>query len=387
MSGSSEYETDSDADYPVGNTSTQLPLQNKTSPVIQEQQQQVPLAKEAPTQRPFNTAIFAAEVSFTLRELFDLKGRLLHGGKIELSVAEGTLKRIWCSHESDFKASDLALSARLSTDSPVPTTTPLAGHHHLMHDKKKKKKKHDRNTDDFMMQQHQFSDIVKALEIKHLTATWKKAVSIEFPSVSKYKNEGHMGKYVGVYFIPNKLSASRGLNFKVCDRVITNQNIKFRESYPRSTLASLEKDMEIVKGKAYINFSSPFFSVYNAPKWGNTPYLGPTPAFAEQNQVRMEEADAIKWLAIAKTEIASHMSYGDVTGNFKVSIFVPIPPYRERDHRLFLEGKPGGYEFKSFADKEYNFRGQDLSQIDDSYLDNRYEFNFEVHAAYLPAEK
>lgn len=361
----------------------QPPPQQPTMRTPQMQQD-----KMAPTTEQFHRAIFAATVRFTPRDLFalDKQGRpstLLNDGKILLSTENGTLTRIWCDHEKDFEASDRARRERLEAN-VLQAQQPLPLTHHKRRQNRGAEGPLPGDGNDMAMQRDHYSDITQAIYMKHVTSTWNRAMKVEFPSVKKYKDEGYAGTNVGVFFIPNKLSATEGKNFSACQRVITNGNVKFSKDYPTTTLASLDKDISRVRDKAYIDFSSAFFSIYNSKKWGNQPYLQAT--HKEQNQVMMDWDHAEKWMGIVKNEIADYMCHGNITKNFQVELSVPMPHYRELDHKLFLQGNPNGWQFQGFADKDYIFQGQDVSKIGDEYLDKAFEFNAEFHVSYLPGQ-
>jgi hypothetical protein len=387
---SEDYGTASEEDYKP-RTNTNAP-QVLPSQVVQQQQQQqqqpqakvgAPLGpddKEAPTSLKPHKAIFAAVVSFTPRDFFTRDKEtgnpvsLKSAGKIHLSSADGTLTRIWCSHAEDFAQADEALMQSIIQS--VQTAKSATGSMALGHHFGGKKKKHTGQ----QQQQQQaitddYGDIVATVDMKCVTSSWNKALSVDFPAIKKYKNEGFLGANVGVFFIPNKLSSKVGQDFNACTRTITNGNIRFRTRYPRTTLATLDQDVSRHGTTAYISFASPFWGVYNAPKWGNTPITKAT--HAETNQVAMPLAEAEKWLQIAKTEIAGHMAHGDVTKDFRVTLSVPMPHYRAVDHKLHLEGHKNGVQFQGFADKEYMHQGQTL--------DTKYFFNAEFHVEYYPS--
>lgn len=356
-----------------------------------------PLDKDAPTSIPMHTATFVAMLTFRGRDMFDSNKRCINSGIIELSVMDGTLIRTRCSHESDFKACDEKLAEltekkrleaiELHSLAMQSNGSALAlGHHKPGHKKHKKKRTPMENEWDSMAVKERYSDLVSQLDLKEVTSTWNKALNIEFPTIRKFKGEGYLGDHVGVFIIPNKLSATKGRNFNVCKRVITNATTTFRDKYPGVTLASLEDHIGYMKGEAFINYNSPYIMCWNMEKFQNDKITGPHPNHLASNQVVMEEKKARDFLPLAKAEIAHHMSHGDVTKNFRVKIAVPIPHHRMAEHKLFLGKQQGGWEFQGFADKEYQYRGQDLTKTDvnNTYLDEWHHMNLEIHVKFLP---
>ena len=403
------HSTEESEDYAAPLPAHMMP-QNKPAPPMMQQPQRplytqqpqqargmgADFKKQATAEVP-HKAIFAAVLKFTPRDLFklDKQGKpagLLNGGKILLQVSDGTLTRIWCDHEADFEACDKALQERIELgvqqliqqSSAPQQQMQLAGRKHK-HNKMCRDAQYAPPRQPQQQQADNYSDIVKGIELKHVTSTWPQALNVEFPTVKKFKNEGYAGTNVGLLFIPNKLSATQGKHFTACQRVITNGNLNFAKGYPTTTLASLDHDITPIpqKGQAYIDFASAFFSIYNSDKWQNEKYTAPT--HKETNQVMMPLDKAEKWMAIVKDEIAGYMCHGNVTKNFQAELSVPIPTlHRKLLNTLYEQGSPQGLQFQGFADKELQFQGQDISSMGDEYLDRQYTFNTEFHVEYYP---
>jgi hypothetical protein len=404
-SGSSSCESESeDEQQPISATNVVLNKPTPTPQPLQQQQQQQPpvmmqTEREAPTQVPLHWAKFVAMIRFNGRQFYDGKGRLLENGAINLSVLDGTLTRVRCSHEEDFAECDMKLAEKaekarmdamalqqelqaqkLQAQQQTPTAL---GHHHGLKHKKKKKNRIPPEDYDAPTVKERYSDLTAQVDIKKFTSTWNRALYIEFPTMRKFQGEGYMGENVGYLFIPNTVSPTNPLSVNVCKRPLTEKNVQFRNLHYGVTLASLDDHVSFFNNKAYIQRNSPIIMVHNMPKYGNEKITGPTPNFAQTNQVEMDVEKAKKYLTLTKQEMTHHMNYSDVTKNFRVRISLPVPFHRQAAHQLFLSGQ-GGWQFEGFGDKEFQHRGQELDKISDDYKDTWYEMNMEYYVKFLP---
>jgi len=371
-----------------------------------------PMDRTAPTTEKFHRAIFVAAVRFTPRDMFKLDKNgspveLLNDGKIMLSVADGSLKRIWCDHEKDFTDCDRAFRERLEAtvmQAMQAIQAPLqqmSSHHGSRRERERQRQVQvgpregevintsPGNTPMFdgIDMQSDYCDITQAIYVVNTTSSWPRALQVEFPSVKKYKDEGYANANVGVYFLPGILSTKQATSRMACERTITHGNLTFSRDYPNTTLASLDNDMSIPtnSNKAWLDFNSAFFSIYNSKKWSNVPYTQPT--HKETHQVMMDAEHAKKWMGIVKNEIADYMCHGNITKNFQVELSVPMPHHREMSHMLFEAGHPDGVQFQGFGDKDYLFQGQNIKNMTNEYLDKVFEYNCEFHVSYMPGQQ
>jgi len=88
---------------------------------------------------------------------------------------------------------------------------------------------------------------------------------------------------------------------------------------------------------------------------------GPSPNLEGLVQVPLEVAK--KYTDVTRKEMRASLSFGDITNDFGITLFVPMPMKREAGHKEFLANGPKGKdarEFQSFADK---FNALPLSKL------------------------
>jgi hypothetical protein len=289
--------------------------------------------QEAPVE--LSKVRFFFEKTFRPCDLFDSKGGLKNEGKLVLSVSNGELTL------DTHNAEDFPLESPLDTSTltPLDAARRKHGHHHGR--KGGHRKGHRGGL---------HRDIVKGITLSKFTTNWEKAFGVELSTVRAIGNEGYhnRNKMVTRLFATREVSATEARDYEILNRKITKGTIVFQNKYPGATVENFDAAYTRAGPNMLIPFRNPFVMYHNAME--TTKIKGPTANLEGFIQVPLEVAK--KYTEITRKEMSSGLSFGDISNDFTVTFFLPMPEKRLAGHQEYLAtGK--GRRFDSFADK-YN---------------------------------
>lgn len=334
---------------------------------VQEFQQEQNWDEEA--KLDYKTVVILAQKTIRPRDLIrnydsknptdETKWELRNGGKVPLTFADGSLS-IESGNKEDFKEAIRQWNQKSSSSS--------GGRQQ-------------------QQQQKNYTDLIKSVKIEAMTSNWEKTCVLELNTIPAFQDDFNYGKSGNVIFtfLQGQLS-QKPSNFTILDRTITKGNMAFQKQFPGATHSNIESTMIPYGEKFYIvPFNGMLHAFHNRDLPAGKKITSPTTSLgAGQNQVielTREEGNAA--LEKAKQKLGNTVSLGDVTNNFKVSLFAKPNGIRLAQDLKWKETKGAeGKEWRSFADA-FNVIPKATEAERANFMENHYDFQFKFIIKYL----
>lgn len=303
---------------------------------------------------PYETAVFIASRSFKPKHLIGKDGKLKNDGRVLFSLADGSLRLAKATNMKDFEYS--------ATD----------GH----------------------KKSHAFNDIVKSVSLTKVTSNWDKMCVVECTSIPKFNKEGFFdnSSCVNAVIMQGELSPVKPTDFDIVTRPVKAATIEFQNMFPDASPDNFDKVISYCNNDEHrlIPLNNPAALFFNRLPRQEKLDGDVSKKFPFRDHITVKAETAKKVIETTKENMQNRISYGDVTRNFSLSLYVPMPTNRKNSHESFKKGDKGGVEFQGFADFGFamphvpleakNDKGETMY---DAFMNTPFFFNAKVEVTYV----
>lgn len=231
-------------------------------------------------------------------------------------------------------------------------------------------------------------DLLKELRIYDVTSNCGIGTELvmEFHNIPAFNNEITRSANGNVTrtFLPGTLSATVPSEHKILNRSINNLSVAFQKKFPGVTISNVEKTIANLNNGTHclVPADGPiaFFHNRDLPE---SEQIRTTIKAAGLEQIEMTRAQKDASVAIVKEKIGKNISSANITGDTRISIYMPPTQDRIIEDFEFKAERKDALPFLSFADAFHAL--PDGSTKDHSnYLKSYKWINFMLEMTYCP---
>ena len=239
------------------------------------------------------------------------------------------------------------------------------------------------------------NDLVKSLTVT-ITGKCNKKLLLSFPTVGKIAEEFSRNDADHVNFVipAGALNSGKPVRFEVLNRTITNGMIAFASVFNSAAPDMMDKTIQHCVGRGFslVPYNHSIVHYYNKDHMDDgLAILSPDNEWSDD--ARMSTEECMKYLEIAKKNVAKNISLGNVTTDFAVRLGVIEPTdYTKslQNYQTRLSSNSGLKEgdlkkpvFNSFADAKFMLGGNATEEQIRQYMNTEQTFDIIVEAEYV----